>query len=1333
MGIFFGFRGGNKDNTKQQRGVVIPPVQRVNLSQYYTRIRQGDAQAALELSEMYQEGNNVIQDDRQAYFWARVAGDMGENYGYYLVGVCHRDGIGVPTDYKKAYAFFMASANKGNAFAFTENLKLTEKHIAYFNDEEQISLQELAQRVQNPPNAGEYFKNSMLMAAREEDKDGKNWVALCLRDGIGVTEDSFAAAYWFKEAGNKDNKYGWYNLAGMYECGRGVHINYETAIKYYRLAAELGHDTATFQVNRLEKIRAMSQEELLKKAMTMNEDGFNLEVAHNLYLLLADAQVPRACLFAANDFRGGNGTKRDYLEALYYYGKAIVFDHSCQAENCVSGFAYRLISEMYVLGQGEPVNMELANKYYNKARETNAFAQDYPNVLAYLEKERTKSRTPYEEAKFYLEGFATQPDVQRAIKILEQQAQREDYYANLKLAGLYAYGFYVDRNDMKMLEYIKKARNCPNWNKQIGDLMQQGHLLGYHNRENAINYALFYDIVLNTAAVDAFKAGKNELAYEYIALGRQFGIEMDWIDEQYGLRQEVAQEEESQEMLFSGLESIEIINTYVPEEVTEEQMKEVRALVAENDLIGLYNLGASYEAGIEGKEENGRLAAICYKLAMERNCIDALFGYASLMESGAGIARDIHLMKRIVDRLADIDLQENAEAYQELVESTQEYLEEEQYETEADLQRRYEMYHSVAVELDREHFPEEEWLIYELYRMAEYKKCKNGCLPMEEDFSYAEQSVDWDEMLARPWEKYADYSFLTEDVREIPVTRLAEENGAAPEELPDNLDSYFEGMIGMESVKEQLDKIYQTVKMQLLRDEILRSRGEEPLENEKGYNFILLGNPGTGKTTVARIIAKILYDIKIRTTDVLVEIERSGVVSDHVGGTEKRMREILDNVNGGTLFIDEAYALYREDSENDFGQEAIDVLMKDMEDHRNFYSVIMAGYKEPMLNMIRHANSGFSSRFSYIIEMPDYSDEALIEMAHMHMNKQRLQPEEGVDTAIKKCIAHDKLDDTFGNARYIRELVHRAIENQSLRLNEQKNYENEELFILRPEDFWQGNMEEEGVETYLAQLHALTGLQSVKQEVESLINTITVQKEMEKRGINIANDPGTLHMAFKGNPGTGKTTVARLIGKLYACLGVLKRGDVFVECTRADLVGKYQGHTAENVKKVVESALGGILFIDEAYALVQGEGDSFGKEAVDTLVAEIENHRQNLVIILAGYTRDIDEFFKNNQGLRSRVPKDLFFEDYNLDELYRIALAMLESRKLVPTEEAKTALRARIFRESLKADFGNARGVRNMVDSIWRKQNVRIANLLKDTTQVLTDEMLLQVEETDVQ
>lgn len=554
---------------------------------------------------------------------------------------------------------------------------------------------------------------------------------------------------------------------------------------------------------------------------------------------------------------------------------------------------------------------------------------------------------------------------------------------------------------------------------------------------------------------------------------------------------------------------------------------------------------------------------------------------------------------------------------------------------------------------------------------------------------------------------------------------------SASAELPDNLDGYFGDMIGMKAVKEQLEKIYSFVKLNIKRNNILKERGAEVPVNAKGYNFILTGNPGTGKTTVARIISRILFDLQIRQTPEITEVDRSGLVSQYIGETELKVHDILQKVRGGTLFIDEAYTLYRENDEKDYGKQVIDVLMKDMEDNRDSYSVIIAGYKNEMMNMVRNANPGFQSRFNYIIDIPDYTDNELIEIAHMFVKKQNYLLGEGVDEAIRKWIDHNRLDDKFGNARAMREMVDKAMENQSERLIGMTDASESDLFTLTAQDFWTGSGDEQTMADCLGELNGMIGLSSVKQEVSALVNRIMVNKERESRGLQSGGGFGTLHMAFKGNAGTGKTTVARLIGKLYASIGVLKRSDVFVECSRATLVGQYQGHTAANVKKTVQQALGGILFVDEAYSLVQGEGDSFGKEAVDTLVAEMENNRDRLLVIFAGYGDDIDRFFQNNQGLKSRVPVELVFEDYTNDELFSVMNYMLKKRGLALTAAAAENARQLIAEKSRERDFGNARGVRNLVDAMIKRQNSRISQMLSNRISV-PDEAFGSIEAEDI-
>jgi SpoVK/Ycf46/Vps4 family AAA+-type ATPase len=265
---------------------------------------------------------------------------------------------------------------------------------------------------------------------------------------------------------------------------------------------------------------------------------------------------------------------------------------------------------------------------------------------------------------------------------------------------------------------------------------------------------------------------------------------------------------------------------------------------------------------------------------------------------------------------------------------------------------------------------------------------------------------------------------------------------------------------------------------------------------------------------------------------------------------------------------------------------------------------------------------------------------------------------------------------------------------------------------------------EDAKEEVRKELDQLVGLTEIKQYILSLEDFYEAQKLREKQGLKTTEV--SKHMIFTGNPGTGKTTVARLLSKIYYHLGLLKRPDVFVECVRADLVGRYQGETAMKVKDVVRSALGGILFIDEAYSLVNGEGDTFGIEAINALVSEIENNRDNLAVVLAGYTEEMNDFLDSNPGLRSRLPRVLEFPDYTLDELVQIFNRDLEKRGY-EAEMSDAVVRGLIEREMAKKDFGNARGVRNLVDEVIEQHNERmnrtdLALLSNDDILSITDE-----------
>lgn len=268
--------------------------------------------------------------------------------------------------------------------------------------------------------------------------------------------------------------------------------------------------------------------------------------------------------------------------------------------------------------------------------------------------------------------------------------------------------------------------------------------------------------------------------------------------------------------------------------------------------------------------------------------------------------------------------------------------------------------------------------------------------------------------------------------------------------------------------------------------------------------------------------------------------------------------------------------------------------------------------------------------------------------------------------------------------------------------------------LMRPLQRERGNGEDElagrrRIDAVIAELEKMIGLENVKSLIKELRAFVEIQRRRQREGL--VNSASTLHMIFKGNPGTGKSTVARLMGRLFKELGILSQGHL-VEVERADLVGEYIGHTAHKAREQLKKALGGILFIDEAYSLARGGEKDFGREAIDVLVKGMEDYRDNLILILAGYKDEMDYFLETNPGLRSRFPIQLEFPDYTVAELLAIARLMLEEKQYYLAPPAAAELEKILRREVLCGHRynGNARLVRNIIERAIRRQALRLVN-----------------------
>ena len=244
-------------------------------------------------------------------------------------------------------------------------------------------------------------------------------------------------------------------------------------------------------------------------------------------------------------------------------------------------------------------------------------------------------------------------------------------------------------------------------------------------------------------------------------------------------------------------------------------------------------------------------------------------------------------------------------------------------------------------------------------------------------------------------------------------------------------------------------------------------------------------------------------------------------------------------------------------------------------------------------------------------------------------------------------------------------------------------------------------------EQVLAPLYRLVGLSDVKRMTEEMYAHAVVQ--LRRREFGLQADATVTHMVFTGRPGTGKTLVARTLGQIFAQLGILSKGSL-VEVERADLVGEYVGQTAQKTRACLQRSAGGVLFVDEAYSLARGGTRDFGREAVDTLVKGMEDMRDDLIVILAGYEAEMHEFLDLNPGLRSRFPITVAFPDYSEKELLAIAKSMLKDRDYIMTPQATSVFLAALRKERMQPSFGNGRTVRNLIEGAIRRQALRLSD-----------------------
>ena len=526
------------------------------------------------------------------------------------------------------------------------------------------------------------------------------------------------------------------------------------------------------------------------------------------------------------------------------------------------------------------------------------------------------------------------------------------------------------------------------------------------------------------------------------------------------------------------------------------------------------------------------------------------------------------------------------------------------------------------------------------------------------------------------------------------ATLLKAEGEKAAESKADLLKE-LDDMIGLDNVKREIGDI------------VREAERDISAASERAYHMFFLGNPGTGKTVVANIVAKLFWAMELRTSKKVVTIAIQDIVSQYnEGDTLQKMKSKVAEAMGGVLFIDEAYMF----AESDWGRKAFQTLLTEMENNRKNLTVILAGY-EDRLQKLKDINPGIDSRIPYRLKFDDYSKEEKLRIfkAMLAGEDRKSDVERELAPGVEEKLLR-VLDGCDGNGRGVRNVLEKTLKNLGSGTVIQEEH------VIDPHV----THPDKAAEVLSEIDRDFIGMAGMKERLRKYFRSVEWEQGRNQK-LGLARRGGHAYrIRFTGPPGTGKTSIARYMGKFFHAMGICET-DQCVECGATSLKGAYIGHAQQAVNNLFHENRGKVIFIDEIYSLYNPQArqdDSFSREVIDTLVRCLTAEEyQGTVLIVAGYKDKVDQFMQANPGLASRIPDEIVFENYTPEDCVKIFRSVAEKDSYVLPTECEEPLR-RYFTDYMERagdDFGNARDVKVIYSDVISRMSDRLAEKAEKT------------------